>query len=1433
MLHMLLSSAETLYQVSTKPMLRRNKGVAVSAKLYFRILQNLSTSQSEEQNQYVSLAAEAAYTSLNKLDLVQNFHATIHLESTANKNMPIRFSANSSSAGLSYALALALEWRNQLDKNDKNLYDIFATGEIHRNGAVTKIDYLGKKIKAACFFMENKRNHTGALAPFIIFYPLGNQNEISKEIQNQVELLKGKLKPITQLHESLIELLGNTYDGNTNGRWSPFKGLKSFNYEDSSRFFGRDDVVNDLLASYQKSNGSLLVVTGVSGSGKSSVVKAGLIPVIKQGLVETKTLHWQVTTPKLHDSIKDLLIYLFQFVDKIWGLGNKPENLAKLALSTPESIFQQLNQVQKAENNKQLILFIDQYEEIFNHPKIPQETAEILAPILDKLSTKNIGLSIFISIKSEYLSFMMGRGFTSLVPQKLYPKSWKEIIEDQATYSGLYYEKGLAECIKNDAHDIPHALPVVEYLLEQLYNKATKRDKAAQELKQADYDRLGGLQGVITYRAKQSSRQYSNYLAIFFDYFVGINSEGLPFAKSVEITSLKKNKPTLYQLIQSFINSQLVIDCSNKSTRKVKLAHDSLFVQWKQLKEWLSNNKTYLKFRYLIEGQFTQWNEINEKDTFKKNNYLLQNKALLQQASEISKKNQFLNTQIKEYIDTSIEEANKQKNIEKERVKKGLHNLGIIFAERSVKADAEGKQMRSSLLSLAALEHLIPEKSPRIENNAFQIVNKTINTPALQMVHPSIKDGSVTCIAFSAKNTILASGGRDKKISLWNTVSGKISSILDGHTQNISSLSFSSDGNILASGSEEGIIHFWDIVSNKKLFTIKGYTNEEITGIAFSPDGKTLAFASEEWRKIHLWDIKNSKISSILEGHTSTVCCIDFSPDGKTLASGSYDKTIRLWDVFTGDTLSTFKEHSLAVKCISFSPDNQTLASGGQDKIVCLWDITTKSIKSIFKGHSAPISSIDFSPDGTQLASGSYDKTVYLWNLTNNKVLSVFERHTTEVLSIAFSPDGKTLASGSWDDTICLWDLTKNQGLPSVDGHEGLVRSITFSYDGMTLVSGSSDHTMRLWDVVSGKELSIFRGHTDGLTCVAISPDGKTLASGSYDKTIRLWDTWKGTLISIFHGHTDAISSISFSPDGQSLASGSEDKTIRIWSINSAKVLSVLEGHSKPIFSISFSPDGKTLASGGRDARIYLWDIKDRSVKCNLKGHSSQINSVTFSSSGKILASACMGRTIRLWDVEHYQPLYTLKGHDDLISDIAFSPDETQLASVAYDTTLRLWDITNGEILSVFEGHKKPITSVAFSSDGKLLASGSWDEMIRLWRADREVTTTPLQAKKKLDYLSREWSMGVQELDVILIKPTRSSVAHWSKNHPFHWISAAKNRDGQSMIELGNIYLRDNNIYQAKYWFEQAKTINKFKTVAEKRLLITNMIAAKNQLDNR
>ncbi|GAW97861.1 MULTISPECIES: nSTAND1 domain-containing NTPase [Colwellia] len=622
----ILTNTTTVLQTEVRPQESQIGDPSVKAQLNLTLKQKLTPQSFQDQQRYLNSSAIAAYVSLNKLDQRQRFRAGINL--TTQHNDSFNFSQGSSSSGLGYALALFESWwRVVLKKPGKFEFPIFATGEILTSGHVQPISHICEKIDSVCAYVETNQDQ---FTQFSICYPIQNDDDITKEQRKKIADLGGVLVTVTRLQNLIGELLGDSYDGDPLGRWAPFKGLSSFEYEDSVRFFGRSKDVNRLYDDLKQNQG-LLIVSGASGTGKSSLIKAGLIPKLEQ---ENNQFSWAYTTPSKVPENIGIIGFLFEELNKAWQIEKKGLSITELISTFARSPNKAIEKISTIVDDKTppCLIFFDQFEEVFSQAN---ESIVIILKVLNELANQLKPLYIVLALRNEYLGRLLDNQALSSpvisnVASQLELDDWQAIIHEQSAFSGITFEHdseggALDKVIIDEASKTPYALPMVEFLLEQLYLKATLENPNATELKYLHYKELGGLTGAIAYRATQvlkDNQANEKLIAQLFDTFVGLNGDFLPYAKQVDLNKLEADSPQTFKLAQQFIDANLIVSVNNTT---VKLVHDSLFNNWNELKQWVTNNKDYLEWRYSVDGQFLRW--CSEQ----KNNYLIKDNRLLKE----------------------------------------------------------------------------------------------------------------------------------------------------------------------------------------------------------------------------------------------------------------------------------------------------------------------------------------------------------------------------------------------------------------------------------------------------------------------------------------------------------------------------------------------------------------------------------------------------------------------------------------------------------------------------------------------------------------------------------------------------------------------------------------------------------------------------------
>jgi WD40 repeat protein len=561
---------------------------------------------------------------------------------------------------------------------------------------------------------------------------------------------------------------------------------------------------------------------------------------------------------------------------------------------------------------------------------------------------------------------------------------------------------------------------------------------------------------------------------------------------------------------------------------------------------------------------------------------------------------------------------------------------------------------------------------------------------------------------------------------------------LRGHAGPALAVAFSPDGKSLASGGVDGAVRLWDVVARRERAALRGHAGQASSvSVAFSPDGKTLA-AGHSGGAVRLWDVVAQQELAVLEAHVRTVNAVAFSPDGKSLASGAEDGTVRLWDMAARKERAVLEGGKGPVLAVAFSPDSKTLTADHSGGAIRLWDVAAQKELAVLQHPESWLRSLAFSPDGKTLASGREDGTVRLWDVAAQQKRAALKGPAAPVLAVAFSPDGKSLAAAYLDQTVRLWDVAARQELAALRGHAGEINAMAFSPDGKALASAAADGTVRLWDAATPREQTDLERHSGGAYAVAFSPDGKFLASTAWaegppgvlfpilDQTVRVWDVPTGRQRAALKGHTGTVYAMAFSPDGKALASAAADGTIRRWDVATGQQRGSLPWRPpKEAWAAAFSPDGKYLACNGDDHAVLLWDLD--TAQCSaLTGHTDQVgtvpfsldskvSAVAFSPDGKSLASSAEDGAVRLWDVATRQERAFLGAHWGGAYAVAFSPDGKSLASGGADGAVRLWDIATRQERAGLTGHTGTVYAMAFSPDGKALASADSAKVVRLW----------------------------------------------------------------------------------------------------------------------
>ncbi|MBB4680267.1 nSTAND1 domain-containing NTPase [Crossiella cryophila] len=1134
---------------------------------------------------------------------------------------------------------------------------------------------------------------------------------------------------------------------------APYVGLTAYGPGDADRFFGREVLVNQVLELLAVR--ALVVVVGASGSGKSSVLRAGVLPRLEHGVLLTPGPHPM-------DEVEFLLD------------GSRPLDA-------------------------ELVLVVDQFEELFTRCHDPAERQRFVTALTSAAATTDGRVKVVIGLRADFyahcarypeLAEALQDGQILAAPMSV--EQLRQAITRPAVNAGCAVETALVTRLVSEASGQPGVLPLLSHALVE-----TWRRRRGNTLTLAGYEASGGIEGAIGQTAESVYDSFTDsqqdLARQVFLRLIELGEGTEDTKRRVARTELDTGEPELTVVLERLAQARLL----TLNQDHADLAHEAIIRCWPRLREWLTEDRDGLRTARRLGEAAEEWVRLDRDPG------ALYRGAQLALATDWARRgpDRVLNRGEQDFLAASTAAEDKEELVQRHRDRRlrqlvallttlllltGTATGFAVWAEQRTSAQRTSALVQKAVVQAEALRATNPALSWQLRLAAYRAdparesadsLLSTSAEPFTTIIGPHSRATSATL--FHPTEPLLVIGGADddRVVRLWDVRDRhrpKLVSTMEGHHAGLHNAAWSKDGRMLATAALDRTARLWDLSDPRRpraLGLLAGHSGN-VEDVDFSPDGKQLVTVAVD-KTMRIWDIANPdrpQLLSVTEAHTDLIHAVGYSPVRPLLATAGWDGLVKLWDIsdprrpreipFPG-------RHADGVQDTVFSADGGVLATAGTDRLIKLWDVRDPARPvelSTMAGHTQAVHALTFAPGGTALASTSGDASTRLWDITDPRKpreLAVVRGHTDAVWRASFSPDGITLATSSDDRTVKLADL-RRQGLPQ---HGDAISSMAYSPNGRLVVTSGSDRIPAIWQITDDnlvEPVARLPEHGSPVDSVAISNDGRHLFTASLDRTVRVWDLAdpaRPKLLSSLVGHENAVDTVAVHPDGTLVATSSWDNRIGLWDLKDpakpGKPIMLVE-HNGDVLDVNFSPDGKLLASAGLDGTVRLWDLTDRTAPrevASLRDHPGGATGAVFSPNSKNLVTFGNDHRLQIWDITEPARASVLAEIGDsgsTVQSVAFSPDGRTLAVAGNEGLIRLHNVADPAKPAEFatlSGHSNTVYQAQFSPDGSKVASVSADRTLRIWDIDTERAAARICAMAYPRITEQQWEKYLPGLD--------------------------------------------------------------------------------------
>lgn len=1176
--------------------------------------------------------------------------------------------------------------------------------------------------------------------------------------------------------------------------YCPYQSLSAFQEEDAPFFFGRDSFITQLVAAVQTQ--PLVTVIGPSGSGKSSVVFAGLLPYLRE------QKNWLVVSLRPQNNpFYELAEALVPLLEPQLTKGDQRREAKKLAkeLQQEDQALQGIVKgILQEHPNYRLLLVVDQFEELYTLcPSYDKERFldALLATVRASSQLNFRNCTIVLTLRADFYNHALSyrplrdllQQFASLLLSAMNREELLAAIEMPAQKLGMHLEADLTRRILDDVGNKPGNLPLLEFALTQLW----ERQKDGQLTHHA-YGEIGGVEAAIARYAEQIYIQLNEHEKAqsqhIFLQLVYVNPSTEPtrrLATRAEVGDVH------WDLVIHLASKRLVVTNRDDvtGTETVEIVHEALIREWSQLRLWLKQDQEFRIWQQGLRVAMHQWNSSARDE-----GALLRGKPLADAEDRLQKRPEELVAE-QEYIKASLglQEREKEKlSRQRKRIIVGLTG-GLAGALGLAAIAGLGWWQATNAATNSRLKALVAE-------------SELLFTLARAESSNLDRDSTLSKNSFNTKQSKWEEENAKKEKDFFQEA--LLKAIRAGRElQQANGVETETKFRVL--GALRQAVYTQAKSTSFTVSECQSFKRGPFS-LAWSSDQKMIACVNYDGT-VRLWDGRTGKKTNAFQGDSEWVDDIQFSPDGKLIASGTVNGTVKLWERATGKEIRSLNGHLSQVKLIRFSPNGQIVAAGNYDGSVIFWEVATGRKLKTLPGHSnsnnSEISTIIFSPNSQFLVSGYEDSTLKLWEIATGKELKTLRKASTESSlsrrDIAFSLNSQiiTYHIGEFNNLkLQFWNIAKNKELKTIpisgDAFFSSDAQITAVIDDKykNLVAEQqrdNKNSVSLWDSSTGKKIKTLNNSPNKPFSIDFSSDGTLVAIIAHIKVgnelgsptptdrfaVTLWSR-TGKKLKTFEQQGRFLD-FSFSPNGQKIAISSfarvnEDWRIilKLWDVSTGRELKILSDESIVFtpagfsvgLAIRFSSDGQTITAidSSGVAKFFNSSTGKELNLPNINNSRNIDHPPYIVAGGKRVATLKTDGSIQNQNRSTGEEIKLKRWDRVLVSDARINDNAQTITTVNWYGKLQERELATGKILnSTNLPFQKLASTLKFSPDGRRVAAAMSDETVRIWDTK---TNKEINSLKEYAYKSSEKYWFRNELK---FSPDNRVVAALSGDHSY------------------------------------------------------------------